>query len=404
MDRRAVCRLRSSVAAFVAGGSTASDDVFKFSIGHGDNIADDLLLEVDAIAPILAAAVLEPEDAGGGVERDVLDIGHPHRPALVGENLLGVVAVADRALVERLLHSVVRRFLAELQGLQKLGIFVLPGVERPLGHVEELGHFAVGGTELRQLAGLLRQPRWRQGDVGCVPRPLVLSAGLFVGDGNGRAADGRMTALLLREQRLTEGGLVAVCAVSIGSAAMTEALGLHFILGAFVAGAVMPDALRQPILDRLQFLTIAVLMPFFFMSTGFKTEINLGSPTFLEIFVVTTVLAVIGKMGGTAVAARLVGEPWSTALSLRALVQTKGLIEVIVLTILLDREIISTSMLSALLMMALVSTALASWFSLESSHRVIASRNSFRRSGARRPLGQSAAHRDNLAGYVRRIF
>jgi len=174
-----------------------------------------------------------------------------------------------------------------------------------------------------------------------------------------RPVIGKTATPLLREQRLGEGGLVIVCTVSIGSAAITEALGLHYILGAFIAGAVMPDVLRKPILDRLQLVTIAVLMPFFFMSVGLKTEIDLGSPTFLEIFVVTTVLAVIGKMGGTAVTARFVGESWSTAISLGALVQTKGLMEVIVLTILLDREIISMSMFSALMMMALVSTALA---------------------------------------------
>ena len=121
----------------------------------------------------------------------------------------------------------------------------------------------------------------------------------------------------------------------------------------------MPDVLRKAISDRLQIVVAAVLMPFFFMSVGLKTEINLGSPTFLELFIVTTVLAVIGKMGGTAAVARFVGESWRTALSLGALVQTKGLMEVIVLTILLDREIISTGMFSALLMMALVSTALA---------------------------------------------
>lgn len=174
-----------------------------------------------------------------------------------------------------------------------------------------------------------------------------------------RPVIGKMATLLLREQRLGEGGLVIVCAVSIVSAAITEALGLHFILGAFIAGAVMPDVLRKPILDRLRLVTIAVLMPFFFMSVGLRTEINLGSPTFLEIFVVTTALGVIGKMGGTAAVARLVGESWRTALSLGALVQTKGLMEVIVLTILLDREIISTSVFSALMMMALASTALA---------------------------------------------
>ena len=80
---------------------------------------------------------------------------------------------------------------------------------------------------------------------------------------------------------------------------------------------------------------------------------------FLEIFLLTTTVAVLGKLAGTAVAARLGGEPWPVALGLGALLQTKGLMEVIVLTILLDAGIISGSVFSALILMAVVSTALA---------------------------------------------
>src|SRR4030095_11643747 len=83
-----------------SGGSAvrlASDDVYKLIIGHSDNIAHDLRRSVDAIAPQVALAVLEPEDAGRGIRWVVLDVGHPHRLPLVLEYLLGVVAVADRA-------------------------------------------------------------------------------------------------------------------------------------------------------------------------------------------------------------------------------------------------------------------------------------------------------------------
>jgi Kef-type K+ transport system membrane component KefB len=100
-------------------------------------------------------------------------------------------------------------------------------------------------------------------------------------------------------------------------------------------------------------------MPFFFMLTGLRTLIDLGSPGFLEILLVTTALAVLGNVGGTALAARLVGESWADALGLGALVQTKGLMELVVLTVLLDSGIITTNVFSALVLMAVLSTMLA---------------------------------------------
>ena len=169
----------------------------------------------------------------------------------------------------------------------------------------------------------------------------------------------RLAPHLLRDGKMSERALAAVCAVGVGSAIVTQVLGLHYIFGAFVAGVLMPSELRPLILDRLQLVTIGILMPFFFMITGLRTFIDLGSSGFLEIMLLTTALGVIGKVGGTALAARLVGESWGTAFSLGALVQTKGLMELVVLTILLDRGIISTNAFSALTLMAVITTLLA---------------------------------------------
>jgi Kef-type K+ transport system membrane component KefB len=170
----------------------------------------------------------------------------------------------------------------------------------------------------------------------------------------------RATGTLLQEDgRMGDRAVAAACAVALGSAVITQLLGLHYIFGAFVAGALMPQQLRQPLLERLQVATVGLLMPFFFMLTGLRTLIDLGSFDFVAILVVTTALAIVGKVGGTALTARLVGENWATALTLGALVQTKGLMELIVLTILLDRGIIATNVFSALVLMAVLTTMLA---------------------------------------------
>ena len=157
---------------------------------------------------------------------------------------------------------------------------------------------------------------------------------------------------------LSDAALVGVAAVAIASSALTEAVGLHYIFGAFVAGAVMPDALRRPILNKLEPATVMLLLPFFFMLTGLKTTIDAGSPAFMEIFLAATCVAIAGKVIGMGLPARLIGWRWREALALGVLMQTKGLMEVIVLTILLDTGIIGGNAFSALILMAVVSTAI----------------------------------------------
>ena len=168
----------------------------------------------------------------------------------------------------------------------------------------------------------------------------------------------RAAAALSEESSFGEGALILIGGSAIGSAAITQALGLHYIFGAFIAGAIVPREFRKSILDRLQVMTIVVLMPFFFMLAGLRARIDLSSALFAETLLVTTVIGIAGKVGGTALTARLVGESWRTALCLGSLAQTKGLMEVVVLTILLEEGIISTTAFSALTLMAVISTAL----------------------------------------------
>jgi Kef-type K+ transport system membrane component KefB len=170
---------------------------------------------------------------------------------------------------------------------------------------------------------------------------------------------GKMVMIRMMDEVIYTRALVVVGAATIASALTTELMGLHYIIGAFVIGAILPVNLHKPILDRLQVMTVALLMPFFFTLTGMRTLFDLSSPALLQIFTVAIGAGTIGIIGGTAVAARLNGESWSFSFGLGSLLQAKGLTELIVLTILLDAHIISPRIFTALILMALFSTALA---------------------------------------------
>jgi Kef-type K+ transport system membrane component KefB len=199
----------------------------------------------------------------------------------------------------------------------------------------------------------------RSGGLGTLLRLLFVPVYLVLMIRVVRPVLGSLVNIRMQDGVVNERALAVIGAATISSALATEAMGLHYIIGAFVTGALMPVNLRKPILDRLQVMTVALLMPFFFTLTGLRTLIDTGSAAFVEIFIISTAVAVIGIVGGTALAARLVGESWPTALALGSLLQTKGLMELIVLTVLLDAGIISVNAFSALVLMAVVSTALA---------------------------------------------
>jgi len=135
--------------------------------------------------------------------------------------------------------------------------------------------------------------------------------------------------------------------------------GLHFMVGAFLAGAVLErDWFPLPQLDALRANVLLVMMPVFFLSTGLRTEWGVGG---VAVFAVTAALvaaSVGGKLLGVAIAGRLLKWAPGEARTVGWLLQTKGLIEIIFANILLDRQIISADTFTALLLMAVVSTML----------------------------------------------
>jgi len=158
--------------------------------------------------------------------------------------------------------------------------------------------------------------------------------------------------------------LAAVVVLIFASACTSELIGLHYILGGFLAGVVLPRQLAADIGKQLEPTTVVVLMPFFFLMTGLRTDLNTAGTDALIVFALTTVVAVVGKMAGTALPARWAGLGRRDAWAAGALAQTKGLMEVVVLAILLENRLISTPAFSGLLLMALATTVLAKPFTL----------------------------------------
>ena len=159
--------------------------------------------------------------------------------------------------------------------------------------------------------------------------------------------------------RQRDGLLVLGCAMALASAFAADKVGLGYVFGAFVAGLVMPPVLRTELLQRLETPTVIVLLPFYFVATGLRTDAELFSPSLIMLTVLTTLVAIVGKVIGASIPARLAGHGWSHSLSLGVLLQSKGLMEVIVVTILLDAGVITQVLFSSVILTAIICTAIA---------------------------------------------
>ena len=156
-----------------------------------------------------------------------------------------------------------------------------------------------------------------------------------------------------------ESAVITFTALAIFVAsAITGITELHPVLGAFIAGFFLPDKVREMAAHRLDQTTIFVLMPFFFLNTGLNTVFNVFDPNVWILFGISIVLCVFGKMIGHGVAARMTGESWPFALSIGLLLQTKGLMGLIVIVVFLEKEVVSPLMFSAAVFMCMVSTGL----------------------------------------------
>ena len=158
-----------------------------------------------------------------------------------------------------------------------------------------------------------------------------------------------------------KGALAVVLGVVLVSALSTELIGIQALFGAFLAGIIMPTAggFRQKLVVRVESLSSVLLLPLFFAFIGLRTQIGLlnGGRDWLICFGIIGV-ATVGKLGGTALTARLVGMQWRESFQLGALMNTRGLMELIALNIGYELNILSLRIFTMLVVMALVTTVM----------------------------------------------
>ena len=154
---------------------------------------------------------------------------------------------------------------------------------------------------------------------------------------------------------------VSLLAGALLSGAVTEAIGVHLIFGAFLWGLAMPRdaALRQALEDRLQAVVLQLMLPLFFAISGLNTELTaLNSPALGLATLLVLLVAVLGKFAGTWATARLSGVPPREAQALGWLLNTRGLTELVILNVGLSLGVISTTLFSIGVLMAITTTVM----------------------------------------------
>lgn len=139
----------------------------------------------------------------------------------------------------------------------------------------------------------------------------------------------------------------------------TEVIGIHALFGAFMAGAIMPENVkfRNIFIEKVEDVALVLLLPLFFVFTGLRTQIGLLNDAYHWIIAgIIIAVAVAGKFFGSALAAKFVGQSWKDSLSIGALMNTRGLMELVVLNIGFDLGVLTPEIFAMMVIMALVTT------------------------------------------------
>ena len=150
--------------------------------------------------------------------------------------------------------------------------------------------------------------------------------------------------------------------LAIVCAWITEIIGIHAIFGAFLAGVAMPrsEGNREALSSQLETAATVVLLPVFFAVVGLSTQLGLlDSPRLWALAALVLVVAVAGKLGGASLAARATGDPWRDSFAIGVLMNTRGLTELVVLTIGLELGVITETVFTMMVIMALTTTLMA---------------------------------------------
>lgn len=139
----------------------------------------------------------------------------------------------------------------------------------------------------------------------------------------------------------------------------TEVIGIHALFGGFMMGAIMPDIakFRMIFIEKVEDVSVILLLPLFFVFTGLHTQVGLINDVYLwKVTGGIIAVAVIGKFVGSALAAKFVGQNWHDSLTIGALMNTRGLMELIVLNIGLELKVLTPEVFTMMVIMALVTT------------------------------------------------
>jgi len=162
---------------------------------------------------------------------------------------------------------------------------------------------------------------------------------------------------------LSENLMALMLLLVLASSLFTEYLGIHLLFGAFLMGAIMPKEHKfvRYVLDRFETITVTLLLPLFFAFTGLRTNIAaVKGPEMWMYCGLIILVATVGKLGGSTLASWLSGMPLREAAGLGTLMNTRGLMELVILNIGLDIGVISPALFSMMVMMALVTTFMTS--------------------------------------------
>lgn len=169
----------------------------------------------------------------------------------------------------------------------------------------------------------------------------------------------RVGDLSSTKNSLTKSEVAIFLITLIISSYVTEVIGIHALFGAFMTGAIMPDnsRFRHMFIEKVEDVSVTLFLPLFFVYTGLRTEIGLIDDAYLwKVTGAIILVAVVGKFVGSALAAKFIGQSWRDSLTIGALMNTRGLMELVVLNIGFDLGVLTPEVFAMMVIMALVTT------------------------------------------------
>lgn len=169
----------------------------------------------------------------------------------------------------------------------------------------------------------------------------------------------RLSRIFTTRDQIRRPFLAMAILLLLTSAYVAEIIGIHALFGAFLAGVTMPQdqKIKETLIHKIEDISLLLFLPIFFAFTGLRTQIGLlVSDGLWVVCLLILMVAVSGKILGTVGAARLMGQTWKNSFSLGALMNTRGLMELVVLNIGYDLGVISPEIFVMLVIMAVATT------------------------------------------------